>query len=111
MSTPNKAEKAHHAKVRAIGCVVCLNRGLNDTPPEIHHIRDSIDRLTDHMRVIPLCAIHHRTGLAHALSARNDRRGWDRWREVGYHQAPAEFERRYGAQRDLLAQVNCLLNV
>lgn len=59
------------------------------------------------MRVIGLCSVHHRTGLRHRDPS--GLTGWDRWREVGYHQAPEEFARRYGTKRELLAQVDALL--
>ncbi len=101
------SENAHWAKLRALGCIVCHNRGITHQAAEIHHIRDNIDRTTCHMRVIPLCPFHHRTGLLHSTLL--GRTGWDRWREVGYHQAPKEFERRYRPQRELLEQVNALV--
>lgn len=105
-TAPNKAEKAHHALLRNMGCIVCRNLRLGETPPEIHHIRDIIDRRTEHMRVIPLCSIHHRTGALHRHAALQT--GWARWAHVGYHQAPAEFEKRYRKQRKLLLQVEYL---
>ena len=94
-------------KVADLCCIVCRNKGYEDTPAEVDHIRDLKDRLTDHMRTIPLCPIHHRTGMLHRDPS--GLTGWDRWREVGYHQAPREFHRRYGSKRDLLEQVQQLL--
>lgn len=98
-------------RVAALGCVVCRNKGFMGTPPEIQHIIDIHNRDRNHMRVIPLCTIHHRTGMRHPLHyiAANNLTGWERWKEVGYHQAPKEFVRRYGSQRDLLEQVEDLL--
>lgn len=106
-----KAEKDHMGRVAALGCVVCRNNGFIGTPPEIQHIIDIHNRDRNHLRVIPLCTIHHRTGLRYPLPyiKANDLTGWARWREVGYHQTPKEFKRRYGAQRDLLKQVEDML--
>src|SRR5690349_2812474 len=107
----NRAESDHMGKVAALGCIVCRNKGYPDTPAEIQHVIDQKNRDRNHLRVIPLCPIHHRTGLLH--NPVRDRQGWDRWREVGYHQAPGargEWEKRYGWQRDLLAQVERLIS-
>ena len=57
--TPTKEEQKHMDRVRALGCIVCLNNGYPNTPAEIHHI---IDGERNHMKVLPLCAIHHRNG-------------------------------------------------
>lgn len=59
----------HHARLRELGCVLCIQIGYGKTPPEIHHIGDSAER--DDMLVIPLCPEHHRgaTGF-HGLGER-----------------------------------------
>ena len=99
-----KKESARMQKLAELGCIVCRNKGYPDTPTEIDHIIDIKDKNRDHIRTIPLCPIHHRTGLRHLNPG--DRTGWDRWREVGYHQAPQEFARRYGSKRQLLEQID-----
>lgn len=61
------AEKKHHEKVRELGCIVfeCFN------PAAIHHIGTGMGGRKDHMRVIPLCHLHHqgKQGI-HTLSRR-----------------------------------------
>lgn len=104
-------EKRHMDRLAQLGCIVCRNNGYPDTPCEIQHIIDMFDRERNHLRVIPLCPIHHRTGLLHPPHIAKMRTGWDRWREVGYHQAPKVFAKRYGAQRDLRKQVHALLGI
>lgn len=103
----NKAEKLRMARVAAMGCIVCSNNGYEDTPAEVQHILDYDNRTRVDMLTIPLCTIHHRSGLLKKNTS--GLTGWERWAEVGYHQSVEEFENRYGNQRDLLAQVNSLL--
>ena len=59
-----KAEKHHLAKIAAYGCCACRKLGYEDTPAEIHHIRDGVGmaQRSSHYKTIPLCTIHHRTG-------------------------------------------------
>jgi hypothetical protein len=62
--TPTKAEKAHMSKVASLGCQACLKIGYEDTPCEIHHLREGAGagQRSSHYRVIGLCPSHHRTG-------------------------------------------------
>ena len=61
---PTKAERAHMAKVASLGCQACLKIGYEDTPCEIHHLREGAGagQRSSHYRVIGLCHSHHRTG-------------------------------------------------
>ena len=34
-----KADSLHLSRVAALGCIVCRNQNLGETPAEIHHIR------------------------------------------------------------------------
>lgn len=75
------------SRVASLGCVVCRNAGLGDTPAEVHHLREGqggAQRASNYL-TIPLCVSHHRGG----DSIHNDRRG---------------FESRYGDELTLLAQ-------
>lgn len=51
----NAAEKRHHDRIAAIGCLVCQR------PANVHHIHsDGYERqLRDHRYVAPLCWDHH----------------------------------------------------
>ena len=75
--------------IAQIGCLVC------GAPAEIHHLRghpwSGGGQKASDAHTIGLCSIHHRTGSAS---------------EVGYHQCPAEFEARHGAQAVLLEEQN-----
>jgi hypothetical protein len=92
-----KAERIHLNKVAAIGCIVCKLQGHEDTPAEIHHLRDGQGRgqRAEYTETIPLCPTHHRTGDGTAAF------GYQ-W---GFHHSPKEFEEAYGTERELLARV------
>jgi hypothetical protein len=91
------AEKRHLSRVAALSCVVCRNEGLGDTPAEVHHIRNGYGRgqKAPHSETLPLCIHHHRAADGSARCAGH----------VAFHKSPEEFERRYGTERELLAQV------
>lgn len=85
-----KAEQQHMERVQALGCIVCRNSGLGVSPAEIHHVLKNGRRM-GHMFVLPLCWMHHRSG---------ENSVW-----VSRHPHKREFERRYGTEKELLAQV------
>lgn len=97
------SDKEHMACVSALGCIACRNEGLGETPAGIHHIRDGYGRgqRAPDTETIPLCGIHHQTGDGKAGS------GF----QIGYHFNSQEFERRYGTERELLAQVRRELGI
>lgn len=90
-----KAEVAHLTALANLGCIVCINLSYGFTPPEIHHLRDGVgmSQRSTHFKAIPLCHRHHRTG------------GYG----VAFHAGKKEFEKNFGTERELLAQVNELL--
>ena len=57
-----KADNLHLSRVAALGCIVCRNQNLGETPAEIHHIRtgQGTSQRADHRKSIPLCHLHHR---------------------------------------------------
>ena len=85
-----KAEKLHHDRVAALGCVVCRSLGHGETPAEIHHIRSGCGagQRATHLRVIPLCHRHHRTG------------GYG----VAIHAGQRTWEENFGTEEKLLIQ-------
>lgn len=90
-----KAEKRHRNAVAALGCIVCRNAGHEDSPAELHHIRDGhgMSRRASEWEVIPLCPFHHRTGgYGHAV-----------------HAGRIMWEANHGTQRELLALVLALI--
>jgi len=93
-----KHEKEHLNRVAELGCIVCYRQGNAGTPAEIHHLRTGrgIAQRSSHLRVIPLCPIHHRTG------------GYG---ENGFHQSPKDFQERYGTELELLEVVNGYLGI
>lgn len=92
-----KAEKLHLSRVAALGCVVCRNQELGETPAEIHHCSKGtgLSVRADNFHVIPLCAIHHRQG-GHGVAIHAGRQTW---------------EKNYGTEPELLAQVNTELGI
>lgn len=88
----NKADKAHLQRVAELHCVVCRNLGFGESPAEIHHLRSGAGtgQRSCHRRSIPLCPPHHRTG------------GYG----VAIHAGQKEWEKNYGSEEILLAQIN-----
>lgn len=60
------AERRHHDRVAALGCVACRLLGYGETPAEIHHIREGrIAR--SHWLVLPMCPQHHRLSSQYSI--------------------------------------------
>ena len=85
MASKTAAEKRYHERVAQEPCIVC---GIE--PVCVHHVREhtGLGVRPNHYEVIPLCAMHHQHG------------GYG----VAVHSGVKEWERRYGAQLDLLAE-------
>lgn len=49
--------RRHMLRVKALGCVICRNLGLGQTPADAHHCFDTADK--DDFLTIPLCREHH----------------------------------------------------
>ncbi len=82
-------DKQHLDNVASMGCIVCCNLGLGETPAEIHHIGNgTMGKKAGNHEVIPLCHIHHRTG--------NN--------GVAVHAGRKSFEANFGTEQELLAQ-------
>jgi hypothetical protein len=84
------AERAHLDKVARLGCVVCRNQGLGETPACLHHIREGQGGAmrASHYEVIPLCPHHHQHG-GHGEAI---------------HAGQETWEARFGTESELLAQ-------
>ena len=83
--------RKHLARVAALGCIVCKNNGFEDSPANAHHINcKTMGRKASDYETIGLCPTHHQYG-GHG--------------EVAVHESLADFEARYGTERELLAQV------
>ncbi|EGT0647627.1 DUF968 domain-containing protein [Citrobacter braakii] len=87
----NKSEKLHLSRVAGLGCIVCKNLKLGETPADIHHIRtgQGVGQRADNFKVIPLCSIHHRQG-GHGIAIHAGRQSW---------------ENNFGTETELLVQV------
>lgn len=88
--TPTAKEKRHMTKVRQLTCIVCYLQLLGDSPAEIHHT-DGKTKADAHLKILPLCFHHHRSGNNTPLF-------------VSRHPHKKEFERRYGTEQYLLEQ-------
>jgi len=95
--TPIKAEKDWMQIARRLGCIACIKDGKTtpwSVPEEytaIHHIEGKT-KVDAHFLTLPLCPAHHQ----HSVDA--------------VHVNKADFERKYGKQRDLLRHVRRLVN-
>lgn len=89
---PDKDE-AHKARVRSLGCIVCVILHLGRTPAQFHHVRTKKDMRRDNYRGIPLCGYHHLDGPpGHAV-----------------HNGKKSFEAKFGTQEELLIKTEELL--
>ena len=66
-------EQRHKARVAALGCIICRQLGIDDSPAHVHHIREGqgMGQRAGDMLTIPLCPEHHQgaTGI-HGLGTR-----------------------------------------
>lgn len=85
-----KAEREHMGVVAGLNCIVCRNLGYGASAAEVHHVRFLAGggQRAAHTETIPLCPMHHRVG------------GYG----IAFHAGPAEFQRRYGTEAELLEQ-------
>lgn len=85
------AEKRHLSRVAGLGCIICGG------PAEIHHIRhgQGMGQRSSDFDAIGLCPPHHRTG-GHG---------------VALHMGQEAFERNFGTEVELLAQVRAELGI
>lgn len=68
-----KTDRAHMDKVARVGCILCKHLGYDETPAEIHHIREGqgMSQRASNFLVVPLCPEHHRGGSGvHGLGER-----------------------------------------
>lgn len=98
----NADGKRHMGRVAALGCVVCRNEALGESPANAHHINcHAMGRRAGDDETIPLCPVHHQYGDG---TAKFDG-------HIAVHRSLGEFERRYGTERELLEQVRRELGV
>ena len=91
-----KAERDHMGKVASMGCIVCCNLGLGETPATIHHIGNgTMAKRASNYEVIPLCHFHHQGG--------NN--------GEAVHSGRKSFEDNFGTEQELLEQVNRWLSL
>jgi hypothetical protein len=86
--------KTHMNNVANLGCIVCRNNGILDSPAELHHIRAGAGagKKSSDFEVIPLCFNHHSA------------QGID-----GFHKHPRTWQKKHGTEVELLEQVEKLL--
>lgn len=90
-------------RLSEVGCICCRRHGYK-VAPEIHHLVEGMRRLGDDY-TIPLCAYHHR-GVGMSLSAIENIFGPSR-----HHDGRRAFEKHWGTEKELLAEVNDLIGV
>lgn len=81
-----------------VGCIACIAHGHFNPYVSIHHI-DGRTKPGCHMLVLPLCAGHHQDGTGEDKSL------------LAVHPWKARFEARYGAQLELKAKCDYLLEL
>ena len=91
------ADKARGAKLREMGCIVCINEHGVFTETAIHHL-DGKTKEGCHQLTIPLCPRHHQ------IKDNNKPPMW-----FTFHGMKPSFEEAYGTEQELLEQVNGLI--
>ena len=78
-----KSERDYMSRVASIGCICC------GQPAELHHPRKhtGLGLRSSNFDVIPLCPTHHRLG------------------KVSIHLGKAQFEHKFGTEKELLKKV------
>jgi hypothetical protein len=89
-------EKRLHDKIAELGCIACRHDGWINHHVSIHHI-DGRTKPGAHLKVLPLCAGHHQDGTGTPGL-------------IAVHPWKARFERMYGTQETLLAEVMRLIH-
>lgn len=94
-----REKKERFNTLSRIGCIVCrVHHGIY-TPPIIHHLcgldstREGLGGKADDRETLPLCPNHHQHG----------------GKGISYHDAPEQWEKKYGTQMELLAMVNGII--
>jgi len=93
---PNKAEKAWMGAICDFGCIVCKNEHGLWSPAMPHHI-DGKTKKGAHFKTIPLCHAHHQSGRCDSTM-------------IARHPYKAQFEKAYGTEEELLAQMKEYIN-
>ena len=84
---PNTSEKRFHDLLASVvGCIACRQEGMFTPFVSVHHI-DGRTKPWAHWMVLPLCGPHHQDAGIPGV--------------VAVHPWKAQFEARYGTQRDL----------
>lgn len=94
--TRTPAEVELHDKLAALGCIACMKDGRFNDYVSIHHV-DGRTKPGCHLLVLPLCAGHHQEGTGTDPTL------------LAVHPWKTRFEKRYGAQLDLVAECMSLL--
>jgi Recombination enhancement, RecA-dependent nuclease len=96
------ANRKHLEKVASLGCIVCRNLGLGETPANAHHINcKGMAMKSDDFETIPLCSGHHQYADGTAKFQGH----------IAVHKSLEKFEERYGTERELLEQTLIELGV
>lgn len=89
-------EQKHKSRVVRIGCIACINQGINGSPATIHHVRhdgNGGNGPRDDFKTIPLCPPHHQF---HGQG-------------ISIHDGLESWEAIHGTEQKLLTQVDDIL--
>jgi len=91
---PTKPERDWMDRIADLGCIACRKDGIS-SPASVHHIVQGNRRL-GHLFTLPLCYPHHQG---------------DGRQVPSVHFAKRSFVARYGAELDLLAELQIELGI
>lgn len=81
------------AAVASLNCIVCRKLGYGESPATVHHCGTHMGGGRDHMKVIPLCHLHHQ-----------GKEGID-----GKYMSKRRWQQKYWSEYELLEEVAGLL--
>jgi len=102
----NKMDRARFDMLRRIGCIACRKDGHRNDQIDVHHLTEGGRRL-GHQQTIPLCPWHHR-GVIPFLPYPVEQK-YLHLTAPSLAVSRRDFEAKYGTQRELLDEVNKLL--
>lgn len=95
---PTAEESRFMSAIASLGCLACAKDGIVNPWISLHHI-DGRTKPGAHMLVLGLCASHHQQDDSDPMA------------RLSVHGHKAQFEARYGTQRQLLAEAKAKLGL
>ena len=100
-----KDDQRRFDSLKAMGCIICRERGLGWVYPEIHHLISGYRK--GHQETIPLCQWHHQ-GKPLDIEVRPSQMKMIAGPSLALHKR--EFIEQHGTEKEILDRVNAELD-